>query len=47
LNGDCLSAAAGDVGNDLVSAGFAGGVIDDDGRAFSRKMFGDGSPDAL
>ena len=37
----------GDLVDDFVCAGLAGGVVDDQGRAFSRKMFGDGGSDSL
>ena len=30
-----------------VRAGLAGGVVDDDGRAFGGERFGDGGSDAL
>ena len=47
LHGNGLAARAGDFGDDLVRAGLAGSVIDDDRRAFRREMSGDGSADAF
>ena len=47
LHGDRLAARAGDFGDDLVRARFAGSVIDDDRRAFRREMLGDGRADAF
>ena len=42
-----LAARAGDFGDDLVRARFAGSVIDDNRRAFRRQMVGDGRADAF
>jgi hypothetical protein len=47
LNCDGLAAAAGYFGDDLVCARFAGGVVDDHGRAFGRELFGDGGSDVF
>ena len=47
MHGDSLAACAGDFGDDLVRARFAGGVVDDDRRAFRREVFGDGRADAF
>ncbi len=47
LNGDGFSTVAGDFSNHLVRAGFAGGVIDDDGSSFSPEVCGDGRADAF
>jgi len=47
LDSDGLAALRGDFADDFVRAGFARGVIDDDGRAFGGEMFGDGGTDAL
>src|SRR6266571_5704851 len=47
LHRDSLTSGAGDFRNDLVRAGFAGGVISDHRRAFDSECFRDGRADAL
>ena len=47
LDGDGLAAGGGDGLDDLVGAGLAGGVVDDDGRAVGGQRLGDGGADAL
>ena len=47
LDGDGFAAVGGDFGDDFVGAGFAGGVVDDDGGAFGGERFGDGCADAF
>ena len=47
LNRDGPAALGGDLGDDLVRAGPAGGVIDDDGGSFRGELFGDGGADAF
>ena len=47
LHGDGFAALGCDVLHNGVGAGFAAGVIDDDGSAFGCQMFGDGGADSL
>jgi hypothetical protein len=47
LHRNRLAALRGDFADDLVRAGLAGSVVDDDGRAVRGELFGDGSADAF
>ena len=47
LDGDGLAACGGDVGDDLVGSGLAGGVVDDDAGAGGGEGLGDAGSDAL
>jgi hypothetical protein len=47
LQGDRLAAGGGDVGDDLVGSGLAGGVVDNDGRTGRGEVLGNGGADAL
>ena len=47
LNGHRLAAILRDLADDAVGGFLAGGVVDDDGRAFGREMPGDGCADSL
>ena len=47
LHGDGLASGGGDLRDDLVGAGLAGGVVDDDRRAFGGEVLGDGGADAF
>jgi hypothetical protein len=47
LHRNGLAALAGDLGHHAVGAVLAGGVVDDDRRAFIRQMRGDGGADSL
>ena len=46
-DGDCLATGSSYGANDGIRAGFAGGVVDDDGGAFCGERFCDGGSDAL
>src|SRR5688572_1619261 len=46
-NGDRLAAGGGDAGDNGLGALLAGGIVDDDGRAFGGEGRGDGGADAL
>src|SRR6188768_3905215 len=47
LNGDGLAAGGDDLGDNLVSTGLAGGIVDDDGSSGGGEVLGDGGADAL
>jgi hypothetical protein len=47
LDGDSLAALGGDLVDDLVRAGLAGGVVDDNRSALGRQMFRNGRADAF
>jgi hypothetical protein len=47
LHRNGLAALAGDLGHHAVGAVLAGGVVDDDRRAFIRQMLGDGGANPL
>src|SRR5690242_2619978 len=46
-DGDSFATGGGDRGDHLIRTSLAGGVIDNDGGAFSGERFGDGGADAL
>jgi hypothetical protein len=47
LDRDGPAAGGGDIGDDLIGAGFAGCVVNDDGRAGGGELFGDGGADTF